>query len=82
MIPIFTKLALVTCAFYIGLAILLDATWMIAARVSGYGIAISISRSWWAGLFVIFWLISFGLAWHILIAPMLGGLSGGVSISN
>lgn len=70
---LFTKLALVTCVFYLGISILLDAALFGMALWKGSS-AISATRSAGLVFFGIAWLISFLLSWRILFAPLLARL--------
>ena len=68
--PLFTKLALVTCAFYLGVNILLDATMFgVALWKGGFGFYFS-SRAAWIVFFGFIWLLSFALAWQIVLTPL------------
>jgi hypothetical protein len=66
----YTKLALVTCAFYLGVSILLDAAGFEIAQWKG-SFAISATRTGWLLFFGIAWLMSFLLSWRIVMAPLL-----------
>ena len=65
-----TKIALVTCAFYLGLNILLEAGILGLAVWKG-GAGIHFARGGQYALFGILWLISFSLAWRIVTAGFL-----------
>ncbi len=71
----YTKLALVTCAFYLGVSILLDAAVFGMALWKG-SFAISATRTGWLVFFGIAWLMSFVLAWRIVVVPVLARLHG------
>ncbi len=61
------RLALLTCAFYLAIAILIEVASLILARLLG-GFAISTKPWGWALIFGFMWLISFTLAWHVFRA--------------
>jgi hypothetical protein len=65
------KLALVTCAFYLGIAILLEAAFFGIAMWKG-GIMYTLTRPVWFVTFGLFWLLSFTLAWRIVMGPFHG----------
>ena len=65
----YTKLALVTCAFYLGVSILLDAAVFGMALLKG-SFMISATRTGWLVFFGIAWLMSFLLSWRIVMAPL------------
>ena len=70
---LYTKLALVTCGFYLAISILLD------AAVSGIGLwkggfVILATKGGWLVFFGIAWLTSFLLSWRIVIAPLFARL--------
>lgn len=67
---LFTKLALVTCAFYLGFAALLDSIQLIAA-VKTSGFFVYSSRIGWLGFFALVWIISFLVSWRLVITPLL-----------
>jgi hypothetical protein len=68
--PLFTKLALVTCAFYLGVNVLLDvAMFGITLRKGGSALYFS-SRLVGLLFFGLIWLFSFVLAWRIVLAPL------------
>jgi hypothetical protein len=70
---LFTKLALVTCAFYLGISILLDiAVFGMTLWKGGFGVWAT--RSAWLVFFGIAWLISFLLSWRTVFAPLLARL--------
>ena len=70
----YTKLALVTCAFYGGAAIVLDAAIFGMALWKG-SFAISATKSAWVVLFGSAWLASFLLSWRIVISPILAQIA-------
>ena len=65
----YTKLALVTCAFYLGVSILLDAAVFGMAMWKG-SFVLGATRTGWLVFFGIAWLISFLLSWRIVMAPL------------
>ena len=67
---LYTKLALVTCAFYLGVSILLDAAVFRMALWKG-GFVISATKTGWLMLFGIAWLGSFLLSLRIVVGPTL-----------
>ncbi len=70
---LFTKVALLTCAFYIGLNILLEVGLLGLAQGRG-GAGIHFARGGQYILFGILWLISFSLAWRIATAHLIAKL--------
>jgi hypothetical protein len=64
------KTALVTCAFYVVIAIFLEALLLGITHWKG-GILYSINFKAWALVFGIIWLASFALAWRVTVAPFL-----------
>jgi hypothetical protein len=64
------KTALVTCAFYIGIAIVLQALLLGITHWKG-GVSYAINFKAWALIFGLIWLASFALAWRITIVPVL-----------
>ena len=66
----YTKLAIITCAFYLGFSILLDAALFGIALWKG-GASITATKTGWIVFFGISWLISFLLSWRIVMAPLL-----------
>jgi hypothetical protein len=70
----YTKLALVTCAFYLGAAILLDAVIFGMALWKG-SFDISATKSGWMVLFGAAWLASFLLSWRIVMNPLLAQIA-------
>jgi hypothetical protein len=66
----YTKLALVTCAFYLGISILIDAAMFGMALWKG-GVGLFLTRTGWLMLFGVAWLVSFLLSWRIVIVPLL-----------
>jgi hypothetical protein len=66
---LYTKLALVTCAFYIGFSILLDMTGLVVATWKG-GFVILFSKVGWVVFFACIWLVSFLLSYRIVLGPV------------
>jgi hypothetical protein len=62
------KMALLTCAFYLAIAILLEAVLMGVTFAKG-GLMYSLSFKVWAVVFCPVWLASFALAWRVTIVP-------------
>ena len=67
------KAALVTCAFYVGISILLEALLLGLTFWKG-GIVYSLNFKAWALIFCVIWLASFTLAWRVTIIPVLAKL--------
>jgi hypothetical protein len=67
---IITKLALVTCAFYVGISVLLEVV-LLALTLWKGGVFYSINFKAWALIFGLLWLVSFALAWRIMMVPFL-----------
>jgi hypothetical protein len=70
---LYTKLALVTCAFYLGFSILLDAAVFGIALWKG-GANVIATKTGWLVFFGISWLISFLLSWRIVFTPLFARL--------
>lgn len=70
---LYTKLALVTCAFYLSFSILLDAALFGMALWKG-GFGVSANKSALLVFFGIAWLMSFLLSYRIVIGPILARL--------
>lgn len=68
-IMFFTKIALVTCAFYLGLNVLLEAALLGLAQWTGIA-GVHFHRGGQYVFFGILWLISFSLAWRIVATPI------------
>ena len=64
------KMALVTSAFYIGVGILLEAALFGATFWKG-GIMYTLNFKVWALIFGAIWLVSFALAWRVIMVPFL-----------
>jgi len=62
------KLALLTCAFYIGVTSLLQAAILLLAHA--YPVFIRYNRLRFGFLFGVIWFISFSFAWHIVYAAL------------
>jgi len=65
------KLALVTCGFYMLAAIILEVGLLVLVQMKG-GIMYGISYRLWAVGFATIWLVSFSLAWRIVMIPLRG----------
>lgn len=70
------KFAVVTCAFYLGIVLLMEAGVLVVARFDMVGV---VAPRWgWIALFgVVFgvvWLISFLLAYRIVVSPFIAGI--------
>ena len=64
------KMALVTCAFYVGISLLLEAVLLGVTFWKG-GVMYSVNFKAWALIFGVIWLASFALAWRVTIVPFL-----------
>jgi len=67
---LYTKLALVTCAFYLGISILLDAAVFGMALWKG-SFGISATKTGWLVFFGFSWLASFLFSWRVVVGPIL-----------
>jgi hypothetical protein len=67
---VIAKLAVVTSAFYIGIAIALEALLLGLMYWKG-GIFYPIAFKSWAIVFGLVWLASFALAWRVMMVPFL-----------
>jgi hypothetical protein len=63
------RLALVTCAFYIGIALLIQAVLFGITAWKG-GVFYTVNLWGWGLVFGIVWLISFVLAWRLMVVPL------------
>ena len=63
------KLALITCAFYLAVAILMEAVLLVLAKVLG-GLGVFMPRLGWIVIFGSVWLASFLLAWRIVMRSL------------
>ena len=63
------KLALVTCGVYMLIAIILEVGLLVLTHVKS-GIFYAISYRAWALSFAGLWLVSFSLAWRIVMVPL------------
>ena len=63
------KLALVTCGVYMLTAIILEVGLLLLTHLKG-GIFYAISYRAWAVGFAGLWLVSFSLAWRIVMVPL------------
>jgi hypothetical protein len=65
-----TKLAVLTCAFYLGINVLVEAALFGLALWRG-GVAIGFTyRVTTVIFFSLIWLLSFSLSWRIVVAPI------------
>ncbi len=62
------KLALLTCGFYLAVALLMEATLLFVAHWKGQA-GLFAPRWVWTILLGLIWLLSFRLAWHFVIPP-------------
>ena len=60
------KVALVTCAFYLGMSLLIEALLFLLTLWKG-GVLYTLDARMWGGLFAVVWLISFLAAWRIIM---------------
>lgn len=67
---LFIKLALVTCAFYLGINLILYCAFLALATWMG-GAGFFFARSAQYLFFGLIWLASFSLAWRITMTPVL-----------
>lgn len=67
---LFTRIALVTCVFYIGLNILLEVALLALAQRTNIA-GIHFARGGQYVFFGVLWLISFSLAWRIVTSSIL-----------
>src|ERR1700704_3222744 len=65
-----TKTALVTCAFYFGISVVLEALLLGFMFWKG-GAMYSLNFKAWGLIFGVIWLASFALAWRFTIVPFL-----------
>lgn len=61
------KLSLLTCAFYLLMAVVSEAATVVAARLFG---GVMISRVTLVIFFALAWAVSFALAWRVLVGHM------------
>jgi len=64
------KLGLVTCAFYLGIVVLLEGAIFGIGIMSKGGFGYFLTRPAWFVLFGMIWLLSFSLAWRIVMTPL------------
>ncbi|HKW16290.1 MAG TPA: hypothetical protein VJO35_02155 [Terriglobales bacterium] len=67
---LYTKLALVTCVFYVGVSLLMDGAIFGMALWKG-SFAVGASRTTWAVFFGAVWLVSFFASWRVVVSPLL-----------
>jgi hypothetical protein len=70
---LYTKLALVTCGFYLAISILLDVAVFGMAMWKGSS-GVFASKSGWLLFFGMVWLMSFLLSWRIVFTPLFAKL--------
>jgi hypothetical protein len=63
------KFALLTCAFYLGLAVLVEASLFVLLMRGGVLYAVNFKA--WGVMFGVFWLIAFAAAWRVMMVPYL-----------
>ena len=63
------KMALVTCAFYIAIAIVLEVALLLVVYKKG-GIFYHLNPWGWGLVFAVVWLISFALAWRVFMVRL------------
>jgi hypothetical protein len=61
------ELAFLTCAFYLGISVLMEAALFGLAAWKGSA-GIFLPRWIWGAVFAVVWLVSFTLAWHSVYA--------------
>ena len=70
----FTKFALVTCAVYVGLAIVTDGAISLLGRWKGYSLFWPKGASPLPGgvvFFGVMWLLAFLISWRVVVTPLL-----------
>ena len=72
---LYAKLALVTCAFYLGVAILIDGAIFCMALWKG-GFVVLAPKAGWVLFFGAVWLTSFLVSWRIVITPVFARIHG------
>jgi hypothetical protein len=68
------KFAALTCAFYLGISVLIQAALFGVAIWKG-SVGIFLSRWMWGAVFAVIWLASFSLAWHFFFSGARARLS-------
>ena len=68
---IFTKFVVLISVCCVGTAVLMDMGLLLTARFGGIIVGITFTRWSWLLLWGLVWLVSFLLAWHVLIVPVL-----------
>ena len=64
------RLALVTAVFYVGLAVVIEASLFLLAHFQGSVVFAATRTGCWF-LFALLWLVAFALAWHFVpMGPM------------
>ena len=72
---LFVKMALVTCAFYLLLALIMEGgLFLLLWKTGGGPVGYRLSWSFLGTVFGVMWLISFALTWLALIRPMIASL--------
>ena len=66
---LYTKLALVTCAFYLGISILLDAA-VFGIALWKDSFMVAATKTGWLLFFAFAWLVSFLLSWRVVVGPL------------
>ncbi len=61
------KFAGLTCAFYLEIAFLMEAT-LFGITIWKGSVGVFLSRRMWGAVFAAVWLTSFSLAWHFIYA--------------
>jgi hypothetical protein len=73
-----TKFAFVTCAIYLGIAILIDGAILCVARWKGFFFGVVKGTSVLPGGLVFFsamWVVAFLISWRIMITPLLARIN-------
>lgn len=66
---LFIKMAVVTCAFYLVVSLIIEGGLFLAALKGG--IFYTLDWRWWGVVFAVVWLISFVLAWLVFMRPFI-----------
>jgi hypothetical protein len=61
------KLAVLTCAFYLGISVLMQAA-LFGLAIWKDSAGVFLARWMWGAVFAVVWLTSFSLAWHFFYA--------------
>jgi hypothetical protein len=73
-----TKFAFVTCAIYLGIAILIDSVIFCLARWKGFSFLVQKGASALPGGLVFFgamWLLAFLISWRVVVTPLLARIN-------